>query len=155
MLAPESVLESDQKLALTVGSLRSLRLDRWLTDQLTSLSRSRLQKLIQGGYVTLNGQLCTDKNTLVQGGDRIHITIPTVQPLALTAEPMALAILYEDDQLIILNKPAGLVVHPAPGHARGTLVHGLLAHCGDQLLGIGGVQRPGIVHRLDACSIAI
>jgi 23S rRNA pseudouridine1911/1915/1917 synthase len=149
MLAPESVLESDQKLALTVGSLRSLRLDRWLTDQLTSLSRSRLQKLIEGGYVTLNGQLCTDKNTLVQGGDRIHLTIPTVQPLALTAEPMALAILYEDDQLIILNKPAGLVVHPAPGHARGTLVHGLLAHCGDQLLGIGGVQRPGIVHRLD------
>ena len=149
MLASESVLESDQNLTLTVGLVQPLRLDRWLTDQLAHLSRSRLQKLIEGGHVTCNGQVCTDKNTPVQGGDLIHLTIPAAQPLALTAEPMALAILYEDDQLIILNKPAGLVVHPAPGNASGTLVHGLLAHCGDQLLGIGGVQRPGIVHRLD------
>ncbi|MEB3313895.1 MAG: RluA family pseudouridine synthase [Cyanobacteriota bacterium] len=149
MLVPKLVLVPDQTLVLTVVSIHPQRLDRWLTDQVTSLSRSRLQKLIAGGYVLRNGQICTDKNALVQGGDRIDVTIPTAQPLALTAEPMALAILYEDDHLIIVNKPAGLVVHPAPGHQSGTLVHGLLAHCGDQLLGIGGVQRPGIVHRLD------
>ncbi|MFM7528331.1 MAG: RluA family pseudouridine synthase [Nodosilinea sp.] len=149
MVAPESLLEPDQTLALTVVSGQPQRLDRWLTDRVSSLSRSRLQKLIEGGYVSRNGQVCTDKNTPVQGGDRIHLTIPAAQTLALTAEPMVLAILYEDDQLIILNKPAGLVVHPAPGHSSGTLVHGLLDHCGDQLLGIGGVQRPGIVHRLD------
>jgi 23S rRNA pseudouridine1911/1915/1917 synthase len=126
----------------------SERLDRWLADQLPGWSRSRLQKLVEQGQVTLNGQICTSKKATVQAGDRIHLTIPAAAPLALEPENIPLDILYEDDELIILNKPAGLVVHPAPGHESGTLVHALLAHC-PNLAGIGGVQRPGIVHRLD------
>ena len=85
---------------------------------------------------------------MVQSGDGIQITIPPAQPLALIAEPIPLAILYEDTQLVIVNKPAGMVVHPSAGHERGTLVNALLAHC-KHLSGIGGIQRPGIVHRLD------
>lgn len=85
----------------------------------------------------------------MQVGDRIQVTIPEAKPLDLTPEAIPLDILYEDKHLIIINKSAGLVVHPAPGNMSGTLVNGVLAHCGEQLLGIGGVQRPGIVHRLD------
>ncbi|HEY9805228.1 MAG TPA: S4 domain-containing protein, partial [Candidatus Obscuribacterales bacterium] len=130
------------------------RLDRWLSEQLPDLSRSRLQKLIEQGQVQVNGQVCTSKKATVQIGDRVQIKIPEAQPLELQPEDIPLDILYEDDHLLIVNKPAGLVVHPAPGHESGTLVHALLAHC--QTLsglnsppGIGGVQRPGIVHRLD------
>ncbi|WAL58849.1 RluA family pseudouridine synthase [Thermocoleostomius sinensis] len=125
------------------------RLDRYLSEHLPDLSRSRIQKLIEQGQVWINGQPCPSKKVAVRVGDRVDITIPAVAPLELQAEAMALDILYEDEHLIILNKPIGLVVHPAPGHAEGTLVNALLAHCGDQLAGIGGVQRPGIVHRLD------
>jgi 23S rRNA pseudouridine1911/1915/1917 synthase len=124
------------------------RLDRYLTEQLSDLSRSRIQKLIEQGQVWLNGQVCTVKKAHLKQGDRLQVTIPEATPLELTAEAIPLNILYEDDQLIILNKPIGLVVHPAPGHEAGTLVNALLAHCQD-LAGIGGVQRPGIVHRLD------
>ncbi|NEQ27439.1 MAG: RluA family pseudouridine synthase, partial [Microcoleus sp. SIO2G3] len=124
------------------------RLDRYLAEQLPDWSRSRLQKLVEQGQVTLNGKVCTSKKAIIQTGDSIHLTIPTAQPLDLQPEEIPLDILYEDDELIILNKPAGLVVHPAPGHDTGTLVHALLAHC-PNLKGIGGVQRPGIVHRLD------
>lgn len=125
------------------------RLDRYLSEQLPDLSRSRIQKLIEQGQVWINGQVCTSKKAAVQTGDRIHLEIPDAEPLALEAEEIPLDILYEDEHLIILNKPIGLVVHPAPGHESGTLVNAMLAHCGDQLAGIGGVQRPGIVHRLD------
>lgn len=93
--------------------------------------------------------MCTDKKSTVQAGDAITLTVPAPQPLALEPEAIPLDILYEDEHLVIVNKPAGLVVHPAPGNMSGTLVNALLAHCGDELLGIGGVQRPGIVHRLD------
>lgn len=124
------------------------RLDRWLAQQLPDLSRSRIQKLIEKGNVTLNGDRCPDKKTKVSCGDRIHLTIPETQPLNLQPEAISLDILYEDSHLVIVNKSAGLVVHPAPGHSSGTLVHALLAHC-DDLAGIGGVERPGIVHRLD------
>ncbi len=123
------------------------RLDRYLAQQLTHLSRSRLQNLIEQGNVQLNGKICTSKKVTIQPGDYIHIQIPEAQPLDLQPEDIPLEILYEDDSLLIINKPAGLVVHPAPGHANGTLVNALLAHC--TLPGIGGVQRPGIVHRLD------
>lgn len=125
------------------------RLDRYLSEQLPDLSRSQVQRLIEQGQVWLNGQVCTSKKWMVQVGDRVHLEIPVAVPLALEAESMPLDILYEDEHLIILNKPIGLVVHPAPGHAGGTLVNALLAYCGSQLAGIGGVQRPGIVHRLD------
>lgn len=140
---------ADQTLELTVTVPDPERLDRWLTANVNELSRNRVQKLIDWEYVQLNGQLCTNKKEAVQVGDRIRLTIPEPRPLELTAEAIPLDILYEDEHLIILNKPAGLVVHPAPGNMSGTLVNAVLAHCGDQLLGIGGVQRPGIVHRLD------
>lgn len=126
----------------------SERLDRYLSQELPDLSRSRIQQLIEQGNVQLNGKVCTSKKINVKTGDRITLEIPEAQPLQLQAEDIALDILYEDDQLLILNKPAGLVVHPAPGHPDGTLVNALLAHC-PNLPGIGGVQRPGIVHRLD------
>ena len=127
------------------------RLDAYLAQEVEGLemglSRSRLQKLIEAGQVQLNDQVCTEKKTLVQPGDRLSLHIPPDVPLNLEPEAIPLDILYEDDQLIILNKPAGMVVHPSPGHSHGTLVHALLAHC--PLAAIGGVQRPGIVHRLD------
>jgi 23S rRNA pseudouridine1911/1915/1917 synthase len=124
------------------------RLDRWLSLHLADLSRSHLQKLIERGHVELNGKICLEKKNKLQKGDRLNISLPVPQPLELEAEDIPLDILYEDDSLIIINKPAGLVVHPAPGNFDGTLVNALLHHC-PNLPGIGGVQRPGIVHRLD------
>nr|WP_199306879.1 RluA family pseudouridine synthase [Anabaena sphaerica] len=123
-------------------------MDRYLSAEIPDLSRSRVQQLIEQGHVQLNDQVCTSKKINLKAGDRISLEIPAVQPLELVAEDIPLDILYEDEQLLILNKPAGLVVHPAPGHTDGTLVNALLAHC-PNLPGIGGVQRPGIVHRLD------
>jgi 23S rRNA pseudouridine1911/1915/1917 synthase len=123
------------------------RLDRFLALHLPQLSRARIQDLIAQGYVQLNGQPCT-KKSLLKEGDRLDVELPEPQPLALAPEPVPLNVLYEDEHLVILNKPAGMVVHPAAGHEQGTLVHALLAHC-SRLSGINGVQRPGIVHRLD------
>ncbi|XQQ04917.1 MAG: RluA family pseudouridine synthase [Leptolyngbya sp. IPPAS B-1204] len=124
------------------------RLDRWLAEQVPDLSRSRIQKLIEQGQVQLNGQVCNSQKLVVQPGDCIQVTIPAAKPLDLVPEERPLDILYEDEHLLIINKPVGLVVHPAPGHEGGTLVNALLAYC-NNLAGIGGVQRPGIVHRLD------
>ncbi len=129
------------------------RLDAFLAEQLVDLSRSRVQKLIVQQQVILNNQVCLSKKELVQTGDRIHLTIPDAEPLNLQPENIPLDILYEDAELLIVNKSAGLVVHPAPGHSSGTLVNALLWHCRTDgistLSGIGGIQRPGIVHRLD------
>lgn len=124
------------------------RLDRYLSQELSELSRSRIQQLIEQGHVQINDQVCISKKIHLKTGDRITLEIPAIQPLQIQAADIPLDILYEDDELIILNKPAGLVVHPAPGHPDGTLVNAILAHC-PNLPGIGGVQRPGIVHRLD------
>nr|WP_207765440.1 RluA family pseudouridine synthase [Cuspidothrix issatschenkoi] len=124
------------------------RLDRYLSQELSELSRSRIQQLIEQGHVQINAQVCISKKIHLKTGDRITLEIPAIQPLQIQAADIPLDILYEDDELIILNKPAGLVVHPAPGHPDGTLVNAILAHC-PNLPGIGGVQRPGIVHRLD------
>lgn len=124
------------------------RLDRYLSSEIPDLSRSRVQKLIEEGHVLLNDKICTSKKINLTVGDRIIVEIPAVQPLELVAQDIPLDILYEDEHILILNKPAGLVVHPAPGHADGTLVNAVLSHC-PNLPGIGGVQRPGIVHRLD------
>ncbi|GAA6619078.1 RluA family pseudouridine synthase [Scytonema sp. NUACC26] len=127
---------------------KDARLDRYLSQELPNLSRSRIQQLIEQGNVQLNGKSCTSKKISVKAGDRIALNIPEAEPLELKAEEIPLDILYEDSSLLIINKPAGLVVHPAPGHQDGTLVNAILAHC-PNLPGIGGVQRPGIVHRLD------
>ena len=124
------------------------RLDRYLSQKLSDLSRSRIQQLIEQGHVQVNDQICTSKKINLKIGDRISLEIPVLQPLQLIAADIPLDILYEDEELIILNKPAGLVVHPAPGHPEGTLVNAILSHC-PNLPGIGGIQRPGIVHRLD------
>ena len=124
------------------------RLDRYLSQNLSDLSRSRIQQLIEQGHVQVNDQICTSKKVNLKIGDRISLEIPAIEPLKLIAADIPLDILYEDEELIILNKPAGLVVHPAPGHPDGTLVNAILAHC-PNLPGIGGIQRPGIVHRLD------
>jgi 23S rRNA pseudouridine1911/1915/1917 synthase len=128
------------------------RLDAYLAQELTDLSRSRLQKLIATGQVSVNGTVQTSKKAEVELGDWIQITIPEAVPLEVLAEDIPIEILYEDKHLIIVNKPAGMVVHPSIGHYSGTLVNALLAHCaarGETLPGINGVQRPGIVHRLD------
>jgi len=130
------------------------RLDAFLADQLEDLSRSRIQKLISQAQVLVNEKVCDSKKAIVQAGDRIQVTIPDAEPLEIQAENIPLDILYEDDDLLIVNKPADMVVHPSPGHHHGTLVNALLWHCRtatgeSSLSGIGGVQRPGIVHRLD------
>jgi 23S rRNA pseudouridine1911/1915/1917 synthase len=124
------------------------RLDRYLADQLPDISRSRIQKLIEQGHIRINGAVCMSKKAGVQEDDRLQVEIPEAQPLELQPENIPLDILYEDDSLIILNKPAGMVVHPSAGHESGTLVNALLSHC-ETLPGINGIQRPGIVHRLD------
>ncbi len=142
--------KGDADSGLLIGNTRGerLRIDRYLSQELPDLSRSRIQQLIEQGSLQINGKSCTSKKTMVQLGDRISLTIPEVIPLDLQPEAIPLDVLYEDDSLIIVNKPADLVVHPAAGHESGTLVNALLAHC-QNLAGIGGVQRPGIVHRLD------
>lgn len=145
--SPQPLADADttlQLLATTSGE----RIDRWIAEQISELSRSRVQKLIEQGQVQINGQVCTSQKVTIQSGDQILVTIPAAKPLDLAAEAIPLEILYEDEHLLIINKPVGLVVHPAPGHEGGTLVNALLAHC-ENLAGIGGVQRPGIVHRLD------
>lgn len=133
---------------IEIEAALSDRIDRCLAEQLPHQSRSQIQKWIEQGDVCLNGQPCASKKVLVQPGDRIQLSIPEAKPLSLEAEDIPLDILYEDEEFLILNKPAGLVVHPSAGHETGTLVQALLAHC-PNLPGIGGIQRPGIVHRLD------
>ena len=123
------------------------RLDRYLAAQLPRLSRSRVQGLIKEGHVTLEGKPARPAEK-VRTGAVITVTEPPAEPALLEAEEIALDVLFEDADLLVLNKPPGMVVHPAAGHSRHTLVHALLAHCGS-LSGIGGEQRPGIVHRLD------
>jgi 23S rRNA pseudouridine1911/1915/1917 synthase len=123
------------------------RLDLWLTAQIPDFSRSRWQKLISQAQIQIHGQICTDKKYRLKSGDRVSVSIPPATSLDLIPEAIPLDILYEDQHLLIVNKPAGMVVHPSAGHDTGTLVHALLAHC--PLSSIGGVQRPGIVHRLD------
>ena len=135
---------------VTIGADEAgLRLDRVLAARIPALSRSRLKALILGGQVMAAGKTIRDPAQSVNSGDVVSVTLPPPEPAEPQGEDIPLQILHEDDALIVLDKPAGLVVHPAAGHAKGTLVNALIAHCGDSLSGIGGVKRPGIVHRLD------
>lgn len=123
------------------------RLDRFLTEVQSDISRSYIQKLIESGQVMVN-QAPARPSYKVKIGDHIEFTVPDPAPLEVIAENIPLDIVYEDSSLLVIDKPAGMVVHPGPGHNSGTLVNALLHHCSD-LAGIGGVERPGIVHRLD------
>ncbi len=125
------------------------RLDRFLAGQIPDLSRSRLQDLITQGCVACNGKLIDDSSGKVKTGQEFTVTIPEIVPSHIVAQDIALDIVYEDEHMLIINKQAGLTVHPGAGNPDMTLVNALLAHCGDSLSGIGGVARPGIVHRID------
>src|SRR5689334_22685884 len=125
------------------------RLDRVLATHIAALSRSRLKTLIVAGHVKIAERTIRDPAVTVKSGDVVTVTLPPPEPASPTGEMIPLTIIYEDDAIIVIDKPSGLVVHPAAGHASGTLVNALIAHCGTSLSGIGGVKRPGIVHRLD------
>lgn len=124
------------------------RLDKWLSLR-TGLSRSRVSALIERGAVSSNGAVVSDQDRKTVAGEVYRLEIPKPTAAVPEAQDIPLDIVYEDDDLLVLNKPAGMVVHPAAGNRDNTLVNALLAHCGDSLSGIGGVARPGIVHRLD------
>ncbi len=125
----------------------AIRLDKYLAKVYTDLSRSYIQKLIEQGYIMVNGYGAKVSQKL-NTGDKISFSLPHPEPISLAAEPIPLNIVYEDNDLVVLNKPAGLTVHPAPGHTSHTLVNAMLAHCPD-LAKFGDSLRPGIVHRLD------
>jgi 23S rRNA pseudouridine1911/1915/1917 synthase len=131
-----------------VESEAGTRLDAWLASRLSDLSRSRIQELIREQHIRKNDQPAKPRDS-VSLGDRIQIEVPEAVPAEAQAENIPLRILYEDDSLVVIDKDEGLVVHPAAGNPNGTLVNALLHHCKGQLSGIGGVERPGIVHRLD------
>jgi 23S rRNA pseudouridine1911/1915/1917 synthase len=125
------------------------RVDRFLADTIGTLSRSRVKSLIAEGHARCGEETLRDPDTAVRPGALYSLDLPPPLPVAVTPQAMPLSILYEDSDLLVLDKPAGLVVHPAPGNQDRTLVNALLAHCGESLPGIGGERRPGIVHRLD------
>ena len=126
-----------------------VRLDRFLAGKWPELSRTRLQALLQAGAVERDGLQIVAGSAKVKAGQRFVARLPEPDPATPRPEQVPLDVLYEDDHLLVIEKPAGMVVHPAPGHASGTLVNALLSHCSGSLSGIGGVLRPGIVHRLD------
>ena len=127
---------------------QQMRLDKYLAEQFPEQTRSYLQKLIKDGEVTVNGKNVKTGYQLSKG-DEVSVNIPEPKELDVEPQKMDLDIVYEDDDVILVNKPKGMVVHPAPGHTTDTLVNGLLYHCKDNLSGINGVARPGIVHRID------
>jgi 23S rRNA pseudouridine1911/1915/1917 synthase len=136
------------ELAIT-GETAGQRLDHFLVQAVPIYSRTRLQDLINQGHVTLDQTPVLDTAYKVKAGQQYSLIIPQPQESYIIAQPLPLDILYEDSDILILNKAAGMVVHPAPGHKQETMVNALLSHCGDSLSGVGGIKRPGIVHRLD------
>ena len=137
-----------ERLEFTAAPGDSGRLDAWLAGQCPTLSRSALQNLIEQGLVTKNGAPVNKKDK-VAPGETYAVELPDPQPIEAQPQNIPLDIVYEDDDLLVVNKPKGMVVHPAPGNPDGTLVNALLYHCAGQLSGIGGAIRPGIVHRID------
>src|SRR5437660_3826068 len=129
-------------------TLPSERLDIYLRGKFPAISRGAIQRLIEEGHIRVNGRLVKPTHT-PRAGEQVEVHFPEARPPGAHAEDIPLDVLYEDDALLVVNKPAGLVVHPAAGNERNTLVNALLHHCGGQLSGIGGIARPGIVHRLD------
>ena len=150
--APETHDDDLDSLAVTAAT-PGQRLDVALTEAARDaglvLSRTRIKALIEAGALTLDGSIAEDANRRLKGGEALLLVVPPAEEAEPQGEDIPLSIAYEDAHLVVVDKPAGLVVHPAPGHMSGTLVNALIAHCGDSLSGIGGVRRPGIVHRLD------
>ncbi len=142
-------MRENAPLRITVSTdAAGMRADRWLADELEDLSRSRIQALIQNGSITVGDGSALKPNSSLKAEMELIVRIPPPESTELVAESIPLDILYEDADIVVINKQPGLVVHPAAGHPRGTLVNALLAHC-DDLEGVGGELRPGIVHRLD------
>ena len=127
---------------------KGARLDAFVAANCEGVSRSAAARLLENGCVTVNGKAAT-KSSRLAGGETVDVTLPEAEETEVVAQNIPLDVVYEDDDVIVINKPAGLVVHPAPGHPDGTLVNALLHHCGDSLSGVGGEKRPGIVHRID------
>ncbi len=140
---------ADIRQAVVAEEATSGRLDKMLVEVFPDLSRSRLQALVRDGQVTVDGAVVEDPKRKVGAGMTLGLTVPPALPATPLSENIPLTVVYEDEDLIVIDKPAGLVVHPGAGHGAGTLVNALINHCGDSLSGIGGVKRPGIVHRLD------
>src|SRR5580765_385373 len=148
-MAKHSSLSGDIREFRAGEADKGTRLDHFLARSLPELSRSRLQALIAQGRVTREDATIGDPNYRVKPGEAYRIDVPPPAPAEPQPQDIPLTVLHEDSDLIVIDKPSGLVVHPAAGNLDGTLVNALLAHCGDSLAGIGGVARPGIVHRLD------
>jgi 23S rRNA pseudouridine1911/1915/1917 synthase len=151
----EQPVSGDAATCTVPATAAGARLDRFLADALphalpgTDLSRSRIKALLQEGHVSKDGATITDPSHRVKPGERYRVVLPEAEEATAKPQAIALAVVYEDADLLVLDKPAGLVVHPGAGRPDSTLVNALLAHCGDSLSGVGGVKRPGIVHRLD------
>jgi 23S rRNA pseudouridine1911/1915/1917 synthase len=141
--------DTDVSRRLSVAAPEGGRLDRVVAAGIDALSRSRLKRLILAGEVEVDGRTIRDPSHHVNAGAQVTVRVPAPQAAEPAPEAIPLAIVYEDADLIVIDKPAGLVVHPAAGNWTGTLVNALVAHCGESLSGIGGIRRPGIVHRLD------
>ena len=149
MTDPFNQADANRKV-LTADESAEGRLDQWLTAQLEGeFSRNRIKALIEQGAVLVNGTAIDEPKRKIRFGDRVEIVLPEPEDPIPQGEDIPLDVLYEDEDVIVLVKPAGLVVHPGAGNWTGTLVNALIHHCGDSLSGIGGVRRPGIVHRLD------
>ncbi|RFC67837.1 MULTISPECIES: RluA family pseudouridine synthase [Mesorhizobium] len=150
MSAPDSEVTTGLIVLTASTEDAGQRLDQWLAGKLApQLSRSRIQALIKQGAIKLDGNPVSEVRHKLKAGESLTIEVPEPEPAEPVGEDIPLDILYEDNELIVINKPAGLVVHPGAGNWTGTLVNALIHHCGDSLSGIGGVRRPGIVHRLD------
>ena len=142
-------MEDRHILYIVCASASGLRLDKYLSDENKDLSRNFYQSLIEKGNVLINDEIITLKKYRVAEGDKVRVNIPKPKKLEIMPENIPLDIIYEDKELLVIDKPAGMVVHPAPGNYEGTLVNGIMYHCGENLSGINGVMRPGIVHRID------
>ena len=143
---------SDTLVTFTIADAPPARLDKAIARDVpvaANLSRSRLSRLIAEGAVAINGVVVRDQKAKISAGDTVEVTIEPAGDIDVVAEAIPLSVVYEDEALIVVNKPVGMVVHPAPGAPSGTLVNALMHHCGESLSGIGGVKRPGIVHRID------
>lgn len=138
----------ERKVTFTISEQKGIRIDKVIAEHEQDMTRSYIQKIIKDGNVSVNGKI-VKSNYKVEEQDEVTLLVPAPVELDILPEKMDLDILYEDDDIIVLNKAKGVVVHPAAGHYSGTLVNGLLYHCKDQLSGINGIMRPGIVHRID------